>query len=147
MNIGELAEAAGVSTDTVRYYEKQALLPVALRQANGYRHYTAAHLDTLKFVRSAQGLGFSLREIREILPALAEGRFKRGHIEERLQAKLAEIDQHMALLRQRRKELLHTFASLRCAPDAALAAPQATAQQPPNVQPRGRKPAGTQRPR
>lgn len=147
MNIGELASAAGVSTDTVRYYEKQKLLPMPLRQSNGYRSYGPEHLGTLRFVRSAQGLGFSLREIRDVLPALAQGRFKRGQIEERLQAKLAEIDQHMALLRQRRKELLATFASLQCAPDAPLAPAQATKTHSASAQLRGRKPAGTQRPR
>lgn len=141
MNIGELASTSGVSTDTVRYYEKQKLLPVPLRQSNGYRSYGPEHLGALRFVRSAQGLGFSLREIREVLPALAQGRFKRGQIEERLKAKLAEIDQHMALLQQRKDELLATYASLQCAPDAPLAPAQATAP----TQARGRKPAGTQR--
>jgi DNA-binding transcriptional MerR regulator len=145
MNIGELAQAAGVTTDTVRYYEKQKLLPPALRQDNGYRRYTPAHLGQLRFVRSAQGLGFALREIRDILPALNEGRLRRRQIEERLHAKLAEIDQHMALLRQRRQELLATFALLKCSPDTPLAAAQATAPAQPAVQPRGRKPSGTQR--
>lgn len=146
MNIGELASAAGVTTDTVRYYEKQQLLPAPLRQANGYRSYTPEHLSALRFVRSAQGLGFSLNELRAVLPALAEGRFKRGQIEERLHAKLAEIDQHMALLRQRKRELLTTLASLQCAPEATLGVAQATAAPVP-AQSRGRKPAGTQRPR
>jgi DNA-binding transcriptional MerR regulator len=147
MNIGELASAAGVTTDTVRYYEKQKLLPVALRQDNGYRRYTPLHLGALRFVRSAQGLGFSLREIREVLPALSEGRFKRGQIEERLNAKLAEIDQHMAMLQKRRQELLDTFASLQCAPDTPLGVAQATgsATAKPTTQARGRKPSGTQR--
>lgn len=145
MNIGEIANAAGVSADTVRYYEKQQLLPQALRQANGYRRYTPAHLSALRFVRSAQGLGFSLREIRAVLPALAEGRFRRGEIEERLQAKLAEIDHHMAVLQQRRKELLATYASLQCAPDTPLAPVQATAVHSTKIQARGRKPTGTQR--
>ncbi|MDT8992011.1 MerR family transcriptional regulator [Curvibacter sp. APW13] len=147
MNIGELAQAAGVTTDTVRYYEKQKLLPPALRQDNGYRRYTPAHLGQLRFVRSAQGLGFSLREIRDILPALNAGRFKRGQIEERLHAKLAEIDQHLALLNQRRQELLDTFALLKCSPETPLAAAQATAPAHAAAQPRGRKPAGTQRAR
>lgn len=147
MNIGELAQAAGVTTDTVRYYEKQKLLPQAERQDNGYRHYLPSHLSQLRFVRSAQGLGFSLREIRDILPALNEGRFKRRQIEERLNAKLAEVDQHMALLRARRKELLNTFALLQCSPDAPLAAVQATVPARANAQARGRKPAGTQRAR
>lgn len=147
MNIGELALAAGVTTDTVRYYEKQQLLAAPLRQPNGYRNYTPAHLGTLRFVRSAQALGFSLSEIRAVLPELAEGRFKRAQVEERLQAKLAEIDQHMALLHQRKRELLATFDSLRCAPDTPLGLAQATgpAAAQPADQPRGRKPSGTQR--
>jgi len=144
MNIGELARAAEVSTDTVRYYEKQQLLTAPMRQSNGYRCYGPEHLSALRFVRSAQGLGFSLKEIRAVLPALAQGRFKRGQIEELLQAKLADLDQHMALLRQRRKELLATFASLQCAPEVALMPAQATAPKlTARAQPSGRKPKGS----
>jgi DNA-binding transcriptional MerR regulator len=130
MNIGEFASSLGVSTDTVRYYEKQQLLPPPQRQANGYRHYTPVHASTLRFVRSAQALGFSLGEIRAVLPALAEGRFNRVEMEAQLLAKLSQIDQHIATLRARKRELQATFASLQCAPDAPLGLAQATRAQP-----------------
>jgi DNA-binding transcriptional MerR regulator len=73
MNISQLAKIAEVSTDTVRYYEKQGLISVPERQDNGYRRYTEAHAGAVRFVRGAQALGFSLAEIRAIVPQLAQG--------------------------------------------------------------------------
>ncbi len=127
MNISQLAKANNVSTDTVRYYEKMGLLQAATRQNNGYRSYTAAHAETLRFVRGAQALGFSLTEIRAILPQLAQGRFGRSAIEQQLKAKMAQIDAHMAQLQTLKKELNATFASLRCAPEQVVTAAHSTA--------------------
>ncbi len=64
MNISALAKATGVTVDTLRYYEKQMLLDAPAREENGYRVYTEAHLERVRFVRGAQALGFSLAEIR-----------------------------------------------------------------------------------
>ncbi|MHB8262346.1 MAG: heavy metal-responsive transcriptional regulator [Acidimicrobiales bacterium] len=72
MNIGELAELAGVSTKAIRYYEQAGILPVPSRQANGYRSYSHDTLDKLRFIRSAQAIGLALGEIREIM-ALRDG--------------------------------------------------------------------------
>lgn len=116
MNIGKLAAATGVSPDTLRYYEKEGLIEAPRRAANGYRHYEEAHVARVRFVRSAQALGFSLAEIREIVPRLAAGTFGRPEIEARLHAKLAEIDAHIRQLEQLRQELQSTFALLTCAP-------------------------------
>ncbi len=127
MNISELAEANQVSTDTVRYYEKMGLLQAATRQDNGYRSYTAAHAETLRFVRGAQALGFSLTEIRAILPQLAQGRFGRSAIEQQLKAKMAQIDAHMAQLQTLKKELNATYASLCCAPEQVVTTAHSTA--------------------
>ena len=80
MNISQLAKAHNVSTDTVRYYEKQGLIAAPTRQHNGYRAYTPDHVQTLGFVRGAQALGFSLAEIRTILPQVAQGTFGRTEI-------------------------------------------------------------------
>ncbi len=126
MNIGRLAEQAAVSTDTLRYYEKQGLLDAPARQANGYRRYDDADLARVRFVRSAQSLGFTLAEIREVLPALAQGRLDRGALEVLLQHKLAEIEAHMRRLRGLRRELQSTMASLQCAPGVPLSTPAAT---------------------
>ena len=95
MNIGQLAEQTGVSADTLRYYEREGLIEPPARAANGYRSYREADAQRVRFVRSAQALGFTLAEIRGILPQLNAGRMDRRAIEARLQAKIAEIDGHI----------------------------------------------------
>ena len=127
MNISQLAKAANVSTDTVRYYEKQGLISTPERQDNGYRLYTEAHAGAVRFVRGAQALGFSLTEIRAILPQLAQGTFGRADIEQHLQTKMAQIDAHIQQLKTLKKELASTFAALRCTPSQAIATENATA--------------------
>jgi DNA-binding transcriptional MerR regulator len=67
MNIGQLARQAGVPIDTVRYYERQQLLPTAARSAGGYRIFGEPDLRRLRFIRRAKTLGFSLEEIAELL--------------------------------------------------------------------------------
>lgn len=67
MKIGELAGKAGVNIDTVRYYERQGLLPAPQRLSSGYRQYTAEDVSRLRFVRRAKALGFTLLEIRDLL--------------------------------------------------------------------------------
>ncbi len=73
LHIGRLAAEARVSADTVRYYERERLLPPPMRSASGYRVYPAAAIDRLKFIRRAKELGFSLDEIRDLL-AVSDGR-------------------------------------------------------------------------
>ncbi len=68
MKIGELAQASGVAASRIRFYEAQGLLPNAQRQANGYREYDDDALTRLDLIRRAQTAGFSLDEIRAILP-------------------------------------------------------------------------------
>ncbi|MCC2636799.1 MAG: heavy metal-responsive transcriptional regulator [Moraxellaceae bacterium] len=126
MNIGKLAEATGVTPDTLRYYEKEGLIDAPQRGANGYRRYDATHLTRLRFVRNAQALGFSLAEIREVLPRLAAGAFGREEIEARLHTKLAEIDAHIRQLENLKQELRGTFAQLTCAPGQTVSFAGAT---------------------
>src|SRR5215813_2668107 len=61
LRIGEVAERAGVSIDTVRYYEKRRLLPTAPRTEGGFRLFTAETVERVQFIKQAQDLGFSLR--------------------------------------------------------------------------------------
>lgn len=99
MKIGELAQRAGVGIDTVRYYEKEGLLPKAQRLASGYRVYDQQDARRLRFVRRAKALGFTLPEIRELL-ALSDHRdddmaAMKAAATEKLadvQAKIAELD-------------------------------------------------------
>lgn len=127
MNIGKLADATGVSPDTLRFYEKEGLIAPPRRASNGYRHYDDSHVGRVRFVRSAQALGFSLAEIREIVPQLAAGTFRRQEIEARLHAKLAEIDAHIRQLEGLQRELQGTFAQLTCVPAAEVSFEGATA--------------------
>jgi MerR family copper efflux transcriptional regulator len=127
MNISQLAKIANVSTDTVRYYEKQGLISAPERQDNGYRLYTQAHAGAVRFVRGAQSLGFSLAEIRSILPQLAQGKFGRADIEHQLQTKMAQIDAHIEQLQTLKNELASTFAALSCSPTQTIGVPSATA--------------------
>ena len=72
--IGEAARRAGVSADTVRYYERRGVLPHALRASNGYRRYVDASVDRILFVRNALRVGFTLKQIASFLRARESGR-------------------------------------------------------------------------
>lgn len=126
MNISALARSTGVSADTLRYYEKQKLLDVPERQNNGYRSYTDTDIQRVRFIRSAQLLGFSLAEIRETIPKLNQGTFGRADIEQRLTDKIAQIDAHIKALRLVKKDLIATFDSLSCQADTAVSIVSAT---------------------
>src|SRR5260370_7278559 len=65
--IGQVAQETGISIDTIRFYEKQGLLKRSPRTEGGFRLFGLSDIETLKFVRKAQELGFSLNEIRELL--------------------------------------------------------------------------------
>ncbi len=89
--IGQLAKSAGVSIDTVRYYERQDLLLPCERTASGYRRYSDDSVRRLRFIRKAQGLGFTLAEIRELLALAEDESVDCGAIRERAQIKINEI--------------------------------------------------------
>jgi MerR family mercuric resistance operon transcriptional regulator len=89
VTIGEFGARAGVGVETIRFYQRKGLLPEPLRPAGGIRRYGAADVERLRFIRSAQSLGFSLDEVAELL-TLEDG----AHCREAsslAEAKLAEI--------------------------------------------------------
>ena len=67
MRIGELAARAEVNIQTLRFYEREGLLRPPVRTASGYRSYAESDLERVRFIRLCQGLGFTLREIQELL--------------------------------------------------------------------------------
>ena len=116
LRIGELAERAGVTPETVRYYEGRGLLRPPERDASRYRRYTAATLDELRFIREAQTLGFSLEEIGRMLDLLREGSTPCPPVMEIVQSRLEVIDDLIASLTEARARLASAVES--CGPDA-----------------------------
>lgn len=68
MRIGEVAARAGATVQTIRYYERRGIVPAPERLASGYREYPHNTVALVRFVKRAQGLGFTLREIEELAP-------------------------------------------------------------------------------
>src|SRR5437879_12487138 len=89
LTIGHLAKETGVNLETVRYYERRGLLPKPPRSASGYRLFPAEAARRLRFIRRAQELGFSLREIRELLALRVSPREKSTENQAREVAKIA----------------------------------------------------------
>ena len=111
MKIGELARAAGVPIDTVRYYERQGLLPLPARTASGYRQYGHDDAARLRFVRRAKALGFTLEEIRELLGLSARREADMAGMKAAAMQKLADIDDKLAELQRMRAGLDSLVAS------------------------------------
>ena len=96
MGIGKIARRAGVSIDTVRYYEKSGLLAPAARLQSGYRRYGELQLSRLRFIRRAQELGFSLKDIQSLLGLSRQRDVAR--VKRAAQSKVADIDRRIAAL-------------------------------------------------
>lgn len=103
--IGELARRAGVTAPTIRYYEEIGLLPSAARSSTGYRRYTNGALEELQFIRKAQGLGFSLDEIGEILQLSRSGQVPCSHVLSLAHQRLAAVDERIKRLHEFRTQL------------------------------------------
>jgi MerR family transcriptional regulator, copper efflux regulator len=104
MQIGQLAQAAGVAVDTVRYYEKQGLLPAPPRRG-AYRAYAREDVQRLRFIRRAKALGFTLEEIAGLLQLSAHRNDDMGAVRQAAQARLQEIEQRIAELERVRAGL------------------------------------------
>jgi DNA-binding transcriptional MerR regulator len=118
LRIGELARQAGVRTSALRYYEEAGLLRAAARTEAGYRTYPATALVRLSFIKRAQALGLSIREIRELIAALdGNGDLDWARVRQVVANKLVEADQRIHELRQLRKQLAALLAQVQRAPD------------------------------
>jgi DNA-binding transcriptional MerR regulator len=94
LGIGQLAKRGGVGIDTVRYYERNGLLAPRDRLTSGYRRYGELEVARLRFIRRAQALGFTLKEIKDLLALSAQrdvGRVKRS-----AEAKLRDVETRIA---------------------------------------------------
>jgi len=105
MTIGHLAREAGVNLETVRYYERRGLLPKPPRSASGYRLFPTDAARRLRFIRRAQELGFSLKEIRELLSLRVSRSTTSRDIRARAEAKIADIEAKIRSLESMKKTL------------------------------------------
>lgn len=103
--IGQVARASGVGVETVRFYERERILPAPKRSGAGYRLFPAETVARLKFVKRAQALGFSLEEIRELLALRASPRSNCGQVRRRAERKRGEVEGKISELRKLKNAL------------------------------------------
>ncbi|MPV37881.1 heavy metal-responsive transcriptional regulator [Georgenia subflava] len=102
MRIGEVAQAAGTSTKTLRFYEDVGLLPPAERTRSGYRDYDAEVLGRLGFIHRGQAAGLTLAQIGQVLQIRDGGEAPCRHVTDLLKARIETIDRQIAELQQLR---------------------------------------------
>ena len=107
MNIGEAARLSGVSAKMVRHYESLGLLPAVARTEAGYRQYSDREVHTLRFIRHARDLGFSVAEIAELLKLWQNQRRSSANVKKIALQHLAALDAKMAEMQAMRKTLAH----------------------------------------
>lgn len=128
MLIGEVATATGVSTKTLRFYERQGLLAEPPRTAGGYRDYDQAVVGRVTFIRQAQAAGLTLRQIGEILAIRDEGRAPCSHVAELVDERLADVERRLEELRATQAQLRQVRSRLdeldpqACPPDGVCGA-------------------------
>jgi Cu(I)-responsive transcriptional regulator len=105
MWISEAAGQAGVNIQTLRYYERRGLLPKAPRRASGYREFPADAVRTVRFIKRAQELGFSLDEVEELMRLQRSPHRGRARIRRVSERRIAQIDQKIEALQRMRKAL------------------------------------------
>lgn len=101
LTIGELAKAAGVHQETVKYYEKRGLLPKAPRTDAGYRKFPESAVEEIRFIKRAQTLGFTLQEIGALISLhRGDGMLQAGELHRYAVLKVQEIDRKINELQQ-----------------------------------------------
>jgi len=116
MKIGELASRTGLAASRIRFYEASGLIS-AQRQANGYRRYPEQAVQTLGIISCAQQAGFSLEEIRHLLPDANAAGWAHDQLLGSLQRKVSEIEGMQQRLAQNKAQLLGIIASIESKPE------------------------------
>ena len=104
-SIGQIAKQSGISVETIRYYEKEELLEEPERKDSGYRQYKREAIARLSFIQQAKELGFSLREIRELLSIKSDSNTVCNDVKQLAQEKLGGIENKIKMLQRMRKSL------------------------------------------
>jgi MerR family transcriptional regulator, copper efflux regulator len=106
LSIGQTARRAGVGVETVRFYERQGLLQEPPRRDSGYRQYPEDVVARLRFIRRAKELGFSLKEIKELLALRVDPTTTYAEVRSRAVAKIADIEEKIQALQRMRRALV-----------------------------------------
>ena len=114
LRIGEVAAQAGVNVQTLRYYERRGLLEEPERRPSGYRTYAPEAVRLVRFIKRAQDLGFTLKEVHELLRLRESQPRSRTKVRELAEAKIRDIDEKTRHLRAIRKALTVLTDSCAC---------------------------------
>ncbi len=105
LTIGQVAKAAGVGIETVRFYEREGLFDPPPRSPSGYRQFSETVVHRLRFIRRAKELGFSLKEIRELLDLRLDPDATCADIKDRAQGKIDAINEKVKTLQRMKRSL------------------------------------------
>jgi MerR family copper efflux transcriptional regulator len=105
LTTGQLAKQAGVNIETIRYYERKGLIPKPHRRDSGYRQYPEAMIPRILFIKHAKTLGFSLKEIKELLLLKHDPKTPCSEVRKRAESKIEDIDEKIRTLQKMRKAL------------------------------------------
>ncbi len=111
LSIGELAAQAGVKVETVRFYEREGLLPEPPRAPSGHRRYREHEVRRLRFIRKARELGFTLAETRDLLALRATRGTGCGDVKRRAEEKIADIEGRIRSLERMKRALRRLHAA------------------------------------
>ncbi|VTU01458.1 family transcriptional regulator : MerR family transcriptional regulator OS=Candidatus Entotheonella sp. TSY2 GN=ETSY2_48225 PE=4 SV=1: MerR: MerR-DNA-bind [Gemmataceae bacterium] len=106
LKIGQLGTRSGVGVETLRFYEREGLLPEPERLPSGYRQYEAEAVERVQFIRVAQFLGFQLKDVKELLALRDNPDATRAEVRERAVSKVVEIDTRLRGLEAIRADLV-----------------------------------------
>ncbi len=107
MNIGQAAEASGVTAKMIRYYESIDLISAASRTGSGYRQYTDKDVQTLRFIKRSRDLGFSIERIKTLLSLWQDRGRHSADVKQLAQVYIAELEEDIRKLQSIRDQLRH----------------------------------------
>lgn len=106
LTIGQVAKRAGIGVETVRFYEREGLLEEPQRRPSGYRQFDKQIVERLLFIRRAKELGFTLKEIKELLSLRLDPSTTCADVKTRAEAKIADIENKINSLQRMRRALM-----------------------------------------
>lgn len=107
LSIGKVAKQAGISVETIRFYERKGLLQEPQRKESGYRQYQEEDIRKLVFIQHAKNLGFSLNEIRDLMSLQADSKSTSREVKDMAENKLQDIEEKIKMLQRMRMTLKH----------------------------------------